>query len=193
MRVHGNEIIKRRETIDERKEYGEYRPEIEEDFHHICGYCGKSESVTKNTFEIDHFVPIKYAPHRETDYKNLVYSCFVCNRKKSSKWPSADPSIQFVDGEGFVDPASEEYDKHLERDVEGNIVGKTNVGRYMVSKGFKFEQRPMKEIWKAMQLIEKKKELQKKMQTISAEELQEYVIFDQALEEMQKYLFGVRE
>ena len=56
MRVHGRYIIKRRTGLDQR-EYKKYEPELSEDFHHICGYCGKSEAVTKKGFEIDHFVP----------------------------------------------------------------------------------------------------------------------------------------
>ncbi len=193
MRVHGDKIITRRMEIDAREDYHAYLPELQQDFRHLCGYCGKSEIVAKNGFEIDHFVPKKYAEARKNDYTNLVYSCFECNRKKSSKWLSENPDIQFVDGEGFVDPASEDYDTHLERDLDGNIVGKTPAGEYMVSKGFKFNQRPIKEIWTAMQLIEKKKRLQEKMKKLSDEKLKEYIIIDTQLQELQQFLFGKKE
>lgn len=34
----------------------------------------------------------------------------------------------------FVDPCSDDYEKHLERLVSGRIVGKTELGRYIVGK-----------------------------------------------------------
>lgn len=30
-----------------------YKDFLREDFKEICGYCGKSEAITKNAFEID--------------------------------------------------------------------------------------------------------------------------------------------
>ena len=81
--------------MDPRSDYHMYLPELREDFHYMCGYCGKTEKITKNAFEIDHFIPRKYAEDRKNDYNNLVYSCYVCNRKKSSKWLSKDSNVQF--------------------------------------------------------------------------------------------------
>ena len=193
MRIHGEKKIVRRSQVEHRSPYGEYKDILREDFAEICGYCGKSEDVTKNAFEIDHFIPTKYAPEKEEDYYNLVYSCYECNRKKSSKWPSKDKNIQFVDGAGFVDPASDNYDDHLERDIHGNIIGKTAAGRYMVEIGFEFNKRPMREIYKAMQLIEKKQQLRNKMQSISKAELQEYIEADNHLAQLQKVLFANKE
>lgn len=179
--------------VASRSYYGEYLDILKEDFANICGYCGKSESVTKNAFEIDHFIPKKYAPDLEEEYSNLVYSCYECNRKKASKWPSKDKHIQFVNGEGFVDPASNEYDLHLERDVQGNIVGKTDIGQYMVKKGFEFDKRPMKEVFKAMLLIEKKEKLRQQMQNVSSEDIDEYIKLDMLLEQVQCVLFDKKE
>lgn len=193
MRIHGEKKIVRRSLVEHRSPYGEYKDILREDFAEICGYCGKSEAVTKNAFEIDHFIPIKYAPEKEDDYYNLIYSCYECNRKKSSKWPSKDKNIQFVDGAGFVDPASTDYDDHLERDVHGNIIGKTSAGRYMVKIGFEFNKRPMREIYKAMQLIEKKQQLRNKMLNVSKAELQEYIEADNLLTQLQKVLFADKE
>ena len=165
MRVHGDKVIRRRTAIDKRTNYRKYLPELREDFQYICGYCGKPESITKNAFEIDHFVPRKYDKSRENDYTNLVYSCCVCNRKKSSKWPSEDGKIQFLDEKGFVDPAVEEYDKHMERREDGMIYGKTKKGQYM-EEALEFSLRPLKEVWQCMQLMEKKRLLREKMQTL---------------------------
>lgn len=193
MRIHGDKIIIRRQKVERRNDYHLYLPELQEDFKHICGYCGKSEEVAKNEFEIDHFVPKTYAKSRKNDYTNLVYSCFECNRKKSCKWISKNPDIQFIDGKGFVDPAASDYDIHLERDLDGDIVGKTPAGEYMVSEGFRFDQRPIKEIWKAMQLIEKKRKLQEKMEAMQDSQLKEYIVIDMQLQELQQFLFGKKE
>lgn len=193
MRIHGEKIITRRLNVKRRSPYGEYLDILKEDFGDICGYCGKNEYVTKNAFEIDHFIPKKYAPELEEDYSNLVYSCYECNRKKSSKWPSKNKHIQFVDGAGFIDPASKEYDEHLERDIYGNIIGKTVAGQYMVQVGLEFDKRPIREIYKAMLLIEKKQQLRKKMQSLSVDELQEYIEADKLLEQLQLTLFAKKE
>lgn len=164
MRVHGDKVIRRRTAIDKRTNYRKYLPELREDFQYICGYCGKPESITKNAFEIDHFVPRKYDKSRENDYTNLVYSCCVCNRKKSSKWPSED----------------------------GMIYGKTKKGQYM-EEALEFSLRPLKEVWQCMQLMEKKRLLREKMQTLSADEMQDYIKMDRLLDELEKNMFESRE
>lgn len=168
MRVHGDKIIKRRSEIKKKSDYHDYLPELREDFQYMCGYCGKLEEITRNAFEIDHFVPKKYDKSRKNDYSNLVYSCYVCNRKKSSKWPSGNAKIQFVNENGFVDPALREYDKHLERKSDGSIYGKTKTGKYM-EEAFEFRWRPIREIWQIMQLVKKKKLLREKMQTLQSD------------------------
>ncbi len=193
MRVHGITKISRKKDVKERHPYTKFRNELREDFGRICGYCGKSELVTKNTFEIDHFIPKRLAPEKEDEYTNLVYSCYECNRKKAGKWLSEDKNIQFVDGKGFVDPALSEYDENLERNEDGTIVGKTLAGKYMVEEGFEFNKRPIKEIYKAMLLIEKKHRLEEKIKTMSLEESRQYIDFSIELEKFQQYLFDYKE
>ena len=65
------------------------------------------------------------------NYDNLLYSCPWCNRAKWDIWPSNDPEINIVGEEGFVDPCTEEYDKHFERRPDGSIEGITLLGKYM--------------------------------------------------------------
>lgn len=192
-RVHGSTKILRKEQVEQMSPYGKYRESLREDFGRICGYCGKNELVTKNTFEIDHFVPRRLAPKMENEYSNLVYSCYECNRKKAGKWLSEDKDIQFVDSKGFVDPATDEFDTNLERDEDGNIVGITPAGKYMVEVGFEFDKRPIKEIYKAMLLIEKKHQLEEKIKTLSSDEAQQYIEFSMLLEQFQQTLFNYKE
>ena len=185
--------ILRKSNVEQMKPYSKYRETLKNDFGRICGYCGKSELVTKNSFEIDHFIPQRLAPEKADDYSNLIYACYECNRKKSGKWPSEDKHVQFIDGKGFVDPASDEYDNNLVRDDEGNIVGVTDAGKYMVQVGFEFDKRPIKEIYKAMLLIEKRHQLEEKIKTLSSEEAQQYIEFSIALQKLQEILFDNRE
>lgn len=192
-RVHGKTIVSRQSDIEQMNPYGKYRESLREDFGRICGYCGKSELVTKNTFEIDHFIPIRIAPNKKNDYSNLVYSCYECNRKKAGKWISEDENIQFVNEIGFVDPATDEYDRNLERDFEGNIIGTTPAGKYMVEVGFEFNKRPIKEIYKAMLLIERKHQLEDKIRTLSFDESLQYIEFAKMLEKLQETLLANKE
>lgn len=193
MRIHGTLQIKRRSGLERRSDYHAYLPELREDFQYMCGYCGKTEDVSKNAFEIDHFIPKKYAKSRVNDYSNLVYSCYVCNRKKSSKWPSENAEIQFAEEKGFVDPATDEYDKHIERKADGTICGITKTGIYMAEEAFQFHLRPMREVWQLMQLVEKKKKLREKIKTLKSEDMQDYIEMDELLENIQKQLFEEKE
>lgn len=138
MRIHGTVKICRRSNVVEQTDYQKYRDELREDFGFICGYCGKEEAITSKGFEIDHFVPKSIAPERETDYFNLVYACFTCNRKKSKKWPTKDKDLHNDGKVGFVDPATDEFDLHLQRNENGDIQGITDVGKYMCKQVFKF-------------------------------------------------------
>lgn len=193
MRIHGDEKIKRRDNIAVESDFHKYAAALSDDFCHICGYCGKSEMVTTKGFEIDHFVPRTTDPKRETDYYNLVYSCFSCNRKKWGKWPTKDKNLTHNGIEGFIDPATNEYDDHLERNDFGDIVYKTAVGKYMCEKAFKFDQRPMKTIWKYMQILKKQKLIEDRTQTLSSNDLMDYIELNKAVKELHKYLFSKKE
>lgn len=131
MRVHGEKKLHRREGINELKHYQDARSILEEDFHFLCGYCGKDGKVMREKFHIDHFVPKSLDKERENDYYNLVLACSKCNLSKSDKWPTRDKKHSYNEKEGFVDPASDEYDQHVQRNEDGYIVGITSVGESM--------------------------------------------------------------
>lgn len=152
-RIHGSNVLKRRTNIENKKNYKEYIPELKEDFNGICGYCGKLYKISKASYEPDHFVPKKYSKAKINDYTNLVYSCMVCNRKKGGKWPTENPDICHDGKCGFIDPTTKDFDLHLQRNSDGTISAKTELGQYMVDV-FQFEHRPMKEIFQAMLLYQ---------------------------------------
>lgn len=159
-RIHGDKKLSRRSNIESRNNYRDYESDLRIDFQDTCGYCGKTVNISKNAFEIDHFVPRSLDKNRINDYSNLVYSCYQCNRKKHNKWPTQDANISHNEKEGFVDPVLDDYDEHLERTIEGDIIAKTELGSYMI-KAFAFDKRPMREVWKLVKLSHERDRLLK--------------------------------
>lgn len=131
MRVHGEKILHRRTGVGEFKNYRDAKSILEEDFQFLCGYCGKDGKVMHEKFHIDHFVPKSLDEHRINDYYNLVLACPRCNLAKSDKWPTGDKDRPCNEKEGFIDPASEDYDKHMQRSDEGFVAGITSIGNSM--------------------------------------------------------------
>ncbi|WP_167958703.1 HNH endonuclease [Anaerosporobacter faecicola] len=193
MRVHGDVKIARRKDIVNKEYYGDFLKELREDFDCICGYCGKPEKVTRNAFEIDHFIPKSLAPELENDYNNLVYSCFTCNRKKSNKWPTKDISKCNDGNVGFIDPTSDEFDLHLNRIEDGTIIGLSPVGEYMCNNVFKFKLRPIKEIWICSEIMERQEQLEKRISKMTSEESSEYIQINMKLKELTQVLFSKKE
>lgn len=117
--------------------YGYYKPDLREDFRNCCGYCGDEDSLAGGFrfYHIDHFVPKKKLVNlSETDYSNLVYSCFYCNNKKRSDWPTGDENIHNNGEEGYIDPCHNHYPRQFERNDLGEIIPITTLGIYMHSK-----------------------------------------------------------
>jgi uncharacterized protein (TIGR02646 family) len=193
MRVHGNVTITRRNNTESKTDYHDYLNDISDDFGHICGYCGKREVITTKGFEIDHFVPKSIDPERETDYSNLVYSCFTCNRKKSKKWPTQDKNTTHNGLVGFIDPASQEYDLHLHREKDGMIEGLTEIGKYMCLQVFKFSVRPIKELWVCSEILAKQEIIESKISNLSLEDKEDYINLNIQLKELRQCLFSKRE
>lgn len=53
--------------------------------------------------------------------------------KTDNRLKKSMQTVNTVGEEGFIDPCSEEYDKHLERQSDGSIAGITPLGKYMHS------------------------------------------------------------
>ena len=193
MRIHGECEICRSDDVEKENHYRKYIPKLREDFRYICGYCGKPERVTTKGFEPDHFVPDKIDSSRNLDYSNLVYSCFTCNRKKLDKWPTEDKNKPNDGKVGFIDPVLEDYHKHLGRNEEGSIEFYTEVGEYMYKKAFRFDMRPMREIWRIVQLIDAKEKLYRIRDKLAPQELMAYIELDKTISDLQKILFTEKE
>lgn len=136
----------------------EHKLDLKEDFNCRCGYCDSYDGYKNTYFEVDHFVPkdfIKLTGSISlTLYSNLVYSCKFCNNAKRAKWPSQSEHV-FNDGnEGFIDPCDVDYDKQFYRTDDGGIMWMTNLGRWMFSEAFKFDERQsaIKILWNLSRL-----------------------------------------
>lgn len=120
-------------TPQKKNSYKLYKDELWADFNKSCGYCDCPDTVWggKAGFQIDHFAPQKKFPHLSCTYDNLIYACPICNRGKSNLWPSDDPSVSYLEDNGFINPCHTEYDDHLARAENGAIVALTPLGGYM--------------------------------------------------------------
>lgn len=124
-----------RSAVAAQQSYQAYRADLRRDFFKACGYCGDDdERVDSVVYHIDHFAPKTRFPALETDYKNLVYACRYCNVSKSDHWIGDDPAVSHDGRRGFIDPCSDDYEKHLERQPSGRIVGRTELGTYVVKR-----------------------------------------------------------
>jgi hypothetical protein len=122
-----------RRDIAECAKYTDYRDDLTLDFNNSCGYCDDSdEFVDRICFHIDHFAPQLKFPELKTKYTNLVYACRFCNMRKSDHWVGDDAAVHHNGKEGFVDPCSIDYELHLERNERGQIVAKSDLGKFIV-------------------------------------------------------------
>ena len=174
LRVHGDKRIRRRTNSVQLNDYKEARPLLMEDFQKMCGYCGKNSEIMKERFHIDHFVPKRLAPERKEDYTNLVLACPKCNLSKSGKWPTGDKNIAHDGIVGFVDPATEEYDSHMERNEQGYIRGITLLGEN-IYKSLNFDVRRTDLYWKIQSLYAIQDELENMSEQLDEDELRYYM------------------
>lgn len=109
------------------------KEQLKNDFGHKCAYCDDHDKYYggSNNYHVDHFAPKIKFKHLQYNYDNLLYACPFCNRAKSDKWVGADEHETVVGDCGFIDPCLPEYLGHLERNDNGEIVPKSDVGKYM--------------------------------------------------------------
>lgn len=111
----------------------ELKQKLREDFNYKCAYCYDHDAYNggPNNFHIEHFAPKSKFNEHEFSFNNLLYSCPYCNRAKSNKWISQSADISHDGLKGFVNPCTDDYDKHLSRDSNCRIIPLTELGQYM--------------------------------------------------------------
>ncbi|MFE3872134.1 HNH endonuclease [Flavobacterium sp. ZS1P70] len=136
--------------------WAKHKPDLCQDFHSHCGYCGSYDGYRHTWYEVDHFIPKSLLDGKisNVEYSNLVYSCKFCNNTKLAKWPTNDINIPNHNDQGFVDPCNEDYDNHLYRTNDGSIMWKTDLGKWMWEIAFKFDERnyAIKLLWEVNQI-----------------------------------------
>ena len=90
--------------------YREYIEILREDFFYLCAYCTLMEAEAQGIrFEIDHYEPVSARPELKNDYNNLMYSCEICNGRKSDRYPPLNARVNaasttfYVVTRGFID------------------------------------------------------------------------------------------
>lgn len=103
------------------------------DFEKKCAYCDDHHHYSGGyvSYHVEHFAPKDKFKHLEFVYDNLLYSCPYCNGSKSNKWVGKNEFENIIGDKGFIDPCSDEYNKHLCRNIDGSIGYITEIGKYM--------------------------------------------------------------
>jgi hypothetical protein len=143
MPVLRKETPQRQKITQKVRDYTEHRDNLREDFDKRCGYCNDPDCFRRAHYEIDHFIPKKILKKnfpikeeykiKEQEYSNLVYSCHSCNNAKGKQWPTGNMEIHYKNNVGFIDPCNTEYDNQFERNGNGEIIPKTDLGKWMLN------------------------------------------------------------
>lgn len=162
--------------------YTSFKPYIREDFNKRCGYCDDLDVYHGGSrgYQIDHFKPysiVRFLALKE-EYSNLVYSCPFCNRAKSNKWE---------DSNGFIDPCSENYDNHLERNSRGQIKYKSEQGKYIHS-NLNLHLKRHELLWMIEKIIQQKEELLAFKNTLNSGHSKYIKIIEKYIECDEKYI-----
>lgn len=188
-----------RSDVAAQTKYINYRIDLINDFNGACGYCDDSDARRDPIgFHIDHFAPKKRFPDLETAYTNLVYACRFCNMSKSDHWIGNDPNNHHDGTQGFIDPCSTEYDDHIERDELGRIIGKTDLGDYVVKRlGLNLMRHQM--LWNARRALRLRNEIKDLLPYVKAVEMPDKNLYIELLEryvtlneELEKYEFSAK-
>ena len=119
------------------KDYHSYRKWLEEDFHHRCAYCDMADEwIDPLPFQIDHFIPRAEFEKvgridLDTDYRNLMYSCPVCNRLKSDCFDGEIPENDILNPY-LYNPVEVDYNTIFYRDEDGHIRSEDPLGKQMI-------------------------------------------------------------
>ena len=98
--------------------------------HYLCEYCHTSEQWQYVQFTIDHILPIAQGGTDTLD--NLALACFYCNRRKTDKTTTTDPTTkrQVL----LFNPRQNFWSDHFTWSADGlTIIGLTASGQATVT------------------------------------------------------------
>lgn len=123
----------------EYRDYHRYRKCLEVDFKNRCAYCNMHDRwIMPLPFQIDHFIPRAEFEKvgrndLENDYRNLMYSCPVCNRLKSNAFEGEIPDHE-IKNPLFYNPVDVDYNTVFTRDEKGRIQSADELGKSMIKR-----------------------------------------------------------
>ncbi len=118
-----------RSKVQPETDYQRYREPLRFDFYYSCAYCTMSEAEAAGIgFEIDHYTP-QSAAGAVVDYSNLMYSCRICNRRKTSM---VIPPAAQADGYKIFRADEEIFDDHFELQYS-KLKEKTKIGKITIA------------------------------------------------------------
>jgi hypothetical protein len=90
-----------------------------------CTYCGVLQVGQSAVFHIDHVIP--RSKGGVTSIENLVLQCPYCSLRKANKTEGVDPTSG--QGVSLFHPLRERWEDHFTLTLDGEIEGKSAVGR----------------------------------------------------------------
>ena len=90
-----------------------------------CEYCRLPDAADEWPFHVDHIVARVHGGGDELD--NLCWSCTQCNLHKGTNFASIDPATKLRTD--LFHPRHDAWQSHFLIDGEGQIVGRTAIGR----------------------------------------------------------------
>lgn len=123
----------------EYRDYHRYKKYLKVDFKNRCAYCNMHDGwVMPLPFQIDHFIPrAEYEKagrtDLENDYRNLMYTCPVCNRLKSDAF-EGKISDHEIRNPLFYNPVDVDYNTVFTRDEKGRIQSADELGKDMIKR-----------------------------------------------------------
>lgn len=121
------------------KDYHNYKEYLKKDFKNRCAYCNMHDKwIMPLPYQIDHFIPrveCKKAGRNDLDhdYRNLMYSCPVCNRLKSDIFEGEIPKDE-IRNPYFYNPVDTDYNHIFFRDEKGRIQSEDRLGKEMIKR-----------------------------------------------------------
>lgn len=119
------------------KNYRSYKESLRRDFAGHCAYCDLNEEwVYPLPFETEHFIPRNAFEKAgrtdlETDYRNLMFSCPLCNRLKGDLFSGEIPESE-ITNPYFYNPVETDYNDIFYRDEKGRIHSDDELGKQMI-------------------------------------------------------------
>ena len=127
--VGGDVVLVTRSAVPAGLMYREYKPYLRHDFFHTCAYCTMTEAEASAVrFTIDHYEPQAARPDLVNDYANLMWSCDMCNIRKSDTTP---PPAARASGIRYFRPDVDKYRDHYESNGE-RLRERTPIGYFSI-------------------------------------------------------------